>query len=163
LWEAAVEPARKKGLRIVQLRFGVVLSPHGGALKAMLLPFKMGLGGMVGDGKQYMSWVAIDDAIGVIRKALEDEIYAGPYNVVSPNPVTNADFTKTLGKVLGRPTIVKMPGFGAKLLFGEMGDALLLGGQRVMPKRLKECWYEFKYPELEPALRHVLGRPESCT
>lgn len=161
LWEAAVEPARKKGMRIVHLRFGVVLSPKGGALKAMLLPFKMGLGGMVGDGKQYMSWVALDDAVEVIKKALEDEIYSGPYNVVSPNPVTNADFTKTLGKVLGRPTFAKMPGFGAKVLFGEMGDALLLGSQRVIPKRLKECWYEFKYPDLEPALRHLLGKPET--
>src|SRR5256714_4559219 len=119
-WEAATEPARAAGIRTVSLRFGVVLSKEGGALAKMLLPFKLGAGGRVGSGKQYMSWIALDDAVGAIEHALTDENLSGPVNVVAPQPVTNAEFTKTLGHVLGRPTLLPVPAFGLRLALGEM-------------------------------------------
>ncbi|HKB06962.1 MAG TPA: TIGR01777 family oxidoreductase [Candidatus Polarisedimenticolia bacterium] len=157
-WEAAAEPAARKGVRVVRLRFGVILSPLGGALAKMLTPFRLGLGGPIGDGRQYMSWIAIDDAVDSLLHALTAKLSPGPVNIVSPNPATNAEFTQTLGRVLGRPAFMPMPAFAARLAFGEMADALLLSSQRVAPDRLVASGYAFRYPALEPALRHLLGR-----
>lgn len=157
-WEDATKPAVDSGIRVVNLRIGVVLSARGGALAKMLLPFKLGAGGNLGSGRQYMSWVAIDDVLGSILHAINTESLCGPVNVVSPHPVTNAEYTKTLGRVLRRPTIFPMPAFAARLAFGEMADALLLASQRVKPGRLVESKYQFRYPELEDALRYQLGR-----
>ena len=156
-WEGATEPAAKAGVRVVNLRFGPILAHEGGMLGKMLTPFKMGMGGKVGSGKQYMSWVAIDDVIGAIKLALADESIHGPLNVVSPNPVTNEEFTKTLGEVLSRPTVMSIPAFAARLAFGEMADEMLLVSQRVAPKKLNDAGYQFKHPELESALRHYLA------
>lgn len=155
-WEA--ESNQIDGVRSVQTRFGIILAATGGALAKMLLPFKLGAGGNLGDGKQWMSWVALDDAIGAIHHALVTEDISGPINVVAPQPVRNAEYTKTLGHVLKRPTIIPMPGFAARLAFGEMADALLLSSQRVIPTRLQESQFKFNYPDLESALRHQLGR-----
>jgi uncharacterized protein len=157
-WEGATAPAVQKGIRVVNLRFGVVLSPAGGALAKMLPPFRMGVGGKVGDGKQYMSWIALDDAIGAIHHAVMNDGLSGGVNAVSPNPVTNLEFTKTLGRVLSRPTFFPVPAAAARIAFGEMADALLLASARVIPARLLETGYQFRYPELEGALRHLLGK-----
>ena len=156
-WEQATAPAVAAGVRTVHLRFGPILAREGGMLAKLLTPFKMGMGGKVGSGKQYISWVAIEDAIGAIKVALDDESVRGPLNVVSPNPVTNEVFTKTLGHVLNRPTALAIPAFAAKLAFGEMADEMLLTSQRVVPKRLIEAGYEFQQPELEGALRRHVG------
>ena len=155
-WEAATHAARDAGIRVVNLRMGVVLSPHGGALGSMLSPFKLGLGGVIGSGRQYLSWIAIDDLMAAIEFALVHNSIAGPVNAAAPNPVTNREFTKTLGRVLGRPTIVPMPAFAARAAFGEMADEMLLGGVRVEPRTLHTAGFAFEYPQLEPALRHVL-------
>jgi uncharacterized protein (TIGR01777 family) len=157
-WEGATGPALRKGIRVVNLRIGIVLSPSGGALAKMLTPFKLGVGGKVGDGSQYMSWIALDDVTGAIRHTLTNERLAGPVNAVAPNPVSNLEFTRTLGKVLRRPTIFPMPALAARLVFGEMADELLLSSTRVEPARLKTSRYRFHYPSLESALRHLLGR-----
>ena len=157
-WEAATQPARDAGIRVVNLRIGIVLTPAGGALGQMLLPFRMGVGGVIGPGAQYMSWVALDDLLRVALFALAHPGVSGPVNVVAPEPVTNREFTKTLGRVLGRPTIVPMPAFAARLAFGEMADALLLGGARVHPVVLQDAGFSFGYSTLDAALRHVLGR-----
>jgi uncharacterized protein len=157
-WEAAAEPAREAGIRVVHPRIGVVLSPAGGALGKMLLPFKMGLGGVVGPGTQYMSWVALDDLLGVIHHLLDRADLEGPVNAAAPEPVTNAVFTKTLGRVLGRPTVAPVPAFALRLALGEMADAALLSSTRVRPERLQASGYRFRFPQLEGALRHVLGR-----
>ena len=156
-WEMATGPAAQAGVRTVNLRFGPILAREGGMLAKLLTPFKMGMGGKVGSGKQYISWVAIEDAIGAIKVALHDESVRGPLNVVSPNPVTNEVFTKTLGHVLSRPTALAMPAFAARLAFGEMADEMLLVSQRVVPKKLTDAGYEFQQPELEGALRRYLG------
>ena len=156
-WEKATEPAVAAGVRVVNLRFGVILSREGGMLAKLLTPFKMGMGGKVGSGKQFISWVAIDDVVNAVKLALNDETFRGPVNVVSPNPVTNEVFTKTLGHVLSRPTALAMPAFAARLAFGEMADEMLLTSQYVVPKRLSDAGYEFKYPELEAALRRYVG------
>lgn len=157
-WEAACEPARQAGIRVVNLRIGVVLTPKGGALAKMLFPFKMGGGGVVGSGRQYWSWIAIDDVIGSIQHCLtHNEIY-GPVNATAPNPATNYEFTKTLGAVLHRPTIFPLPGFVAKLALGEMAQDLLLASTRVMPNQLQATGYQFRCPTLESTLRHVLGK-----
>jgi uncharacterized protein (TIGR01777 family) len=156
-WEKATEPAAAAGVRVVNLRFGVIISREGGMLAKLLTPFKMGMGGKVGSGKQFISWVAIDDVVSAIKLALNDETFRGPVNVVSPNPVTNEVFTKTLGHVLSRPTALAMPAFAARLAFGEMADEMLLASQYVVPKRLMDAGYEFKYPELEGALRKYVG------
>ncbi|MDX6270922.1 MAG: uncharacterized protein QOD28_2145 [Acidobacteriota bacterium] len=156
-WEAATEAAKAAGIRVVRLRFAVVFSGTGGALAKMLTPFKLGAGGKLGSGKQYMSWVALDDALGAILHALAHEELEGAVNVVAPQQVTNAEFTKTLGGVLGRPTLFAVPAFAARLAFGEMADAALLASQRAEPSRLKATNYQFKYPELEGALRHAVG------
>jgi uncharacterized protein (TIGR01777 family) len=155
-WELATQPAAQGGIRVANLRFGIILSAEGGALKKMLTPFKLGAGGKIGSGEQYMSWIAIDDAVGAIIFALETDSLRGPVNVVAPHPVTNLEYTKTLGSVLSRPTIFFVPSFAARLAFGEAADALLLSSARVEPLRLKEAGYQFKYPELEGALRHTL-------
>ena len=157
-WESAADPARVAGIRVVHARFGVVLSARGGALAKMVTPFQLGAGGRLGSGRQWMSWVSIDDVVLAIGHALVTSSVAGPLNVVAPRPVTNAEFTKTLGRVLGRPTIFPMPAFAARLAFGEMADELLLSGQRVVPRRLLESGYRFRHEDLEPALRHVLAR-----
>lgn len=157
-WEAATEPAKQAGIRVVNLRIGVVLTPRGGALEKMLLPFKLCAGGVVGSGRQFWSWIALDDVVGAIHHAITHDELSGPVNAVSPEPVTNRDFTKTLGRVLGRPTIAPLPAFVVKLLMGEMGEELLLASTRVVPNRLQETGYQFRCPTLEGALRHLLGR-----
>lgn len=157
-WEKATLQASQAGIRVVHLRIGVVLSGEGGALQKMLTPFKLGLGGKVGSGSQYMNWIALEDLIGVIRRALEDESLRGPVNAVAPQQLTNEEFTKSLGHVLGRPTIFAVPAFAARLAFGEVADALLMASTRVEPARLQEAGYQFKYPEIEGALRSALGK-----
>jgi len=157
-WEAATETARQAGVRTVQLRFGIVLSPAGGALAKMLPPFRLGLGGVLGNGRQYMSWVALDDTVGAIEHAISMADLQGPTNVVAPQAVTNYEFTKTLGRVLGRPTAIPLPAFAARLLFGEMADELLLASTRVQPAKLLASGYRFRYPELAGALQHLLAR-----
>jgi len=157
-WEGAAEPALQKGIRVVNLRFGVILSAQGGALAKMLTPFKMGVGGVIGSGRQYMSCIALDDVVRAIQQALSTASLAGPVSVVGPTPVTNREFTKTLGKVLGRPTIFPMPAFAARLALGEMADELLLSSARVAPHKLLESGFQFQYPALEAALRHVLEK-----
>ena len=158
-WEAATEPAVRVGVRVVSLRFGMILTPAGGALAKMLLPFKLGAGGRIGSGGQFMSWIAVDDAIGAIHHALGEESVRGPVNAVAPAPVSNAEFTRTLARVLRRPAVFPLPAFAVRLLFGEMADALLLGSARVVPARLQAAGYGFRFPELEGAIRHLLGRP----
>lgn len=155
-WEAAADPARAVGIRVVQLRIGIVLTPDGGALGQMLLPFRMGVGGAIGSGLQYMSWVAIDDVMTSVLHVLRNEDLRGAVNLVAPNAVSNAEFTKTLGRVLRRPTVLPMPAFAARFAFGEMADALLLASANVAPTRLEETGFKFGYPTLEHALRHVL-------
>jgi len=157
-WEKATALATEKGIRVLNTRFGVILDAHGGALAKMLPPFRAGLGGKIGSGKQWMSWIALDDVVGALKFALTNEALGGPVNFVAPNPVTNAEFTKTLGRVLSRPTLFPIPAFGVRLLFGEMGEALLLAGQRVAPKRLMTEGYQFQYSQLDEALRHVLAK-----
>jgi uncharacterized protein len=157
-WEAATKPAADSGIRVVNLRTGLVLSSSGGALPKMLPPFKLGAGGKLGTGQQYMSWIAIDDLVGAIQHALEKNTLSGPVNAVSPHPVTNLEFTKTLGRVLSRPTIFAVPAFAVRLMFGQMGEDLLLASARVEPARLAGSGYVFRYPVLEGALRHVLGK-----
>jgi uncharacterized protein (TIGR01777 family) len=154
-WEAAAGPARRKGLRVVHLRFGMVLSPRGGALAKMLLPFRLGLGGRIGDGGQYWSWISLDDAVGALCHALTTEALRGPVNAVSPDPVTNLEFTRALGKALQRPVLFPMPAFAARAAFGEMADALLLASARAEPVRLQETGYAFRHPGLGALLtRH---------
>jgi uncharacterized protein (TIGR01777 family) len=155
-WEAETHPARDADVRVVNLRLGVVLSPHGGALAKMLTPFKLGLGGVIGSGRQYLSWITLDDAVRVIQFSLCAAAVCGPVNTVAPQPATNREFTKTLGRVLGRPTILPMPAFAARLAFGEMADEMLLSGVRVEPQALRSAGFEFRHPELEPALQGML-------
>ena len=157
-WEEATRAAVEKGMRVVNLRFGVILDPRGGALAKMLFPFRMCGGGVIGDGRQAMSWITLDDAVGAIHHALHDERMRGPVNGVAPNPVGNREFTKTLGGVLRRPAILPMPAFAARLAFGEMADALLLASARVHPTRLLAGGYVFRHAKLEDGLRHLLGR-----
>jgi uncharacterized protein len=155
-WEAAAAAAASRGIRVANTRFGIVLSDKGGALKQMLTPFKLGLGGKVGSGHQYYSWIAIDDVVGAINHVLQNETLVGPVNFVSPNPLRNEEFTRILAKVLHRPAIFPMPAFAAKKVFGEMADALLLASAKVEPSKLLESHYPFRYPELEGALRNIL-------
>lgn len=155
-WEAESRRAEDAGIRTVLLRTGIVLSKDGGALATMLTPFKLGVGGVVGSGKQWMSWISLDDEIAVINYAIENENVRGAINAVSPHPVTNHDFTKTLGEVLYRPTFMPLPEFVVGMVFGEMGDALLLSSAKVMPKRLEDAGFEFKYPDLKAAIEHAV-------
>ena len=155
-WEAASEAAARKGIRIVRLRIGMVLSPKGGALARMLGIFRAGLGGTVGSGEQYMSWIALDDLVGAVDHAIRTASLEGPVNAVAPRPVTNREFAKTLGRVLGRPAVLPAPAFAVRLVLGEMADELLLASARVAPERLLLSGYAFRHPELEGALRHLL-------
>ena len=160
-WEAETRPASEAGVRTVILRNGIVLDAHGGALAKMLLPFKLGIGGRQGSGKQWMSWITLADEVGAIRHAIDHDSVRGPVNMVAPNPVTNAEFARTLGHVLHRPTVLPTPMLPVKLRFGgELVDALLLGSQRVAPAQLQVTGYEFGSPTLEPGLRQVLGMTE---
>ncbi|MDQ3791816.1 MAG: TIGR01777 family oxidoreductase [Actinomycetota bacterium] len=157
-WEAAADPAREAGIRVVHPRMGIVLSTKGGALGRTLPIFKLGGGGRIGSGRQWWSWVTLDDVVGTIVHALTERNVEGPVNVGAPNPLTNAEYTKVLGKVLNRPTVFPLPARAARLALGELADALLLASQRIEPAKLKETGYEFRYQELEGALRHLLGR-----
>ncbi|GJM24151.1 MAG: hypothetical protein DHS20C16_05660 [Phycisphaerae bacterium] len=155
-WEQAAQPARDAGIRVVHLRIGVVLGREGGALAKMLTPFKMGAGGVIGNGKQYMSWITLNDVVRSIIHSIKTESLAGPVNAVAPEAVTNRAFTKTLGRVLSRPTIFPMPAFAARIAFGEMADALLLSSIRVVPNQLASSGFVFDHPKLEGALSSIL-------
>ncbi len=155
-WEASVQPVAAAGIRAVQMRLGVVMSAEGGALQKMLLPFRLGLGGRLGDGQQWWSWVSADDVAGAIQHVMDHEELQGPVNTVSPNPVTNVEFTKTLAAVLERPAIFPMPELAVRLVFGEMGKELFLASERVAPAKLTASGYQFKRPELRKALEAIL-------
>jgi uncharacterized protein (TIGR01777 family) len=157
-WEAAAHSARAAGIRVVHPRFGIVLSPEGGALAKMLLPFKLGLGGRLGDGSQWMSWVSIHDAVGAIEHMLRETSLAGPVNVTAPEPVTNREFTRILGKVLKRPAVLRVPGAALRAVYGEMAQTAILSSARVEPRLLLDSGYRFQDRDLESALRHVLRR-----
>lgn len=155
-WETQSRRAEDLGVRTVLLRNGIVLSKDGGALATMLLPFKLGLGGVIGSGRQWMSWISLSDVVSIIEFVIANESIRGAVNVVSPNPVRNEEFTKILGEVLYRPTFLPVPEFAVHMLLGEMGDALLLDSTRVIPKRLLDAGYEFKFPDLKAALENAL-------
>lgn len=157
-WENATQPAADAGIRVVHLRLGVVLSADGGALPLMLKPFKMGVGGQVGNGKQYMAWITRDDLVGIVLYILDHQSLAGPVNVVAPDPVTNKEFTKIMGKVLNRPTAIPTPAFAVRMALGEMADEMLLTSARVVPEKLKDAGFAYKHPDLETALRHEIER-----
>jgi uncharacterized protein (TIGR01777 family) len=157
-WEAATEPARRAGVRVALPRFGVVLSPGGGALGKMLPFFRAGAGGPAGSGRQWMSWISLDDTIGAIHHALFTDTLSGPFNAVGPAPVTNGEFAKTLGRVLGRPALLPVPAVALRLIFGKMAQETILASARVLPDRLLASGYEFRHPTLEAALRFELGR-----
>jgi hypothetical protein len=159
-WERATEPAERAGIRVVRLRAGIVLTPKGGALQRMLLPFRLGLGGRIGSGDSFMSWITLDEMAAVALHALATETLEGPVNAVSPSPVTNRELTSTLGRVLKRPAILPVPDFAIRTALGEMADELLLSSAQVTPRKLLESGYRFRYPDLEGALRHVLGRSD---
>lgn len=161
-WEAAAAPAREAGIRTVHTRFGVVLARGGGALAKMLPPFELGAGGKIGRGSQWMSWVLREDAIRAVSFVLNDSRASGPVNVTSPSPVTNAEFAKTLGHVLRRPTVATVPAFALRLAYGELADAALLASQRVLPRLLTQWHFDFQSPALDVALRRALGRGDSA-
>jgi uncharacterized protein (TIGR01777 family) len=158
-WEEATAPAVQAGIRVVPLRIGLVLSPRGGVLAKIRWPFASGLGGPVGSGEQYMSWIALDDVVGAIHHVLLHETLRGPINGVAPHPVTNKEFVTTLGRILKRPTFLPLPAAALRFALGEMAEELLLSSTRVEPRRLVESHYTFRYPQLEGALRSLLGRP----
>lgn len=155
-WEESTQPAKAAGIRVVHMRFGIVLSQAGGALARMLPPFRLGLGGKIGDGKQMMSWIALDEIPLIVDHLIRHESIKGPVNVVSPQPVSNEVFTKCLSEVLRRPAFLPLPAFALRLAFGEMADSLLIGGTKVIPRQLQESRYTFSYPDLTAALRHIL-------
>ena len=155
-WEAAAQPAREAGVRVVHPRFGIVLSTEGGALGTTLPIFKLGGGGKIGSGRQYWSWVTLDDVVGAIVHAINMDTLSGPVNVVAPDPPTNAEYTRVLGRVLGRPTFFAVPAPAIRIVLGGMADNLLLASARVEPAKLEETGYEYRHPELEGALRHLL-------
>ncbi|MEO8562521.1 MAG: TIGR01777 family oxidoreductase [bacterium] len=155
-WEDATRLAADAGIRVVRLRTGLVLSPRGGALERLLIPFRLGVGGPIGSGRQWMSWISLHDHLRVMEHALTTTTLAGAVNAVAPNPVTNAQFAVTLGRVLTRPAFVRVPGFALELLYGEMARATILSGQRVLPKALVRSGFEFAHPTLEQALRFEL-------
>jgi uncharacterized protein (TIGR01777 family) len=157
-WEDAAEPAMQAGIRVVHLRIGVVLSKQGGALDKMLLPFRLGLGGKLGSGRQWMSWIHVDDIVSAVQHALSNEAVRGPVNLVAPNPVTNAEFTATLGKALSRPAVLPAPAFALRLALGEMADGALLASARVEPARLLASGYVFRFRELQTALENILRK-----
>ena len=155
-WERATGEAEARGIRTIHARFGIILDQEGGALAKMLTPFRMGVGGRIGDGKQWMSWIALVDVIQGLKFVIEHSSITGPVNFVAPNPVTNSEFTKSLGDALSRPTLFPMPSFAARLAFGEMADALLLSSAKVEPKRLHESGYRFEFENLQPTLATIL-------
>jgi hypothetical protein len=155
-WEEATMPAVQADIRTAHLRTGIVLSPKGGALGAMLPPFKMGLGGRVGDGRQWMSWINVQDMVGAIHHILKNDLLQGPVNMVAPKPVTNAEFVKTLASALSRPAVFPMPAFAVKAVFGEMGEELLLASQKVEPGKLISSGYPFRFRDLKTSLQHLL-------
>jgi len=155
-WEKGSELAAKAGIRTVNLRLGMVLSKEGGGLKKMLLPFKLGLGGVIGSGRQYISWITLDDVVNAFDFAIQNSSLQGPADTVSPNPVTNKEFTKTLGRVLWRPTCFPLPASTARMLVGEMADELLLASTRALPEKLQKAGFQFQYPDLKAALKHLL-------
>ena len=157
-WEEASRPALDAGIRVVWLRLGVVLSKDGGALAAMRTPFRFGAGGVIGSGSQWWSWIHVDDVVRAIRFAIDREDLEGAANLVAPEPVTNREFTKALGRVVSRPTVLPLPAFAARLVLGEMADHLLLASTRVVPERLVQAGFEFEHEELEPALEAAMGR-----
>jgi hypothetical protein len=157
-WEAATRPAAEAGTRVVNLRFGIVLSREGGALAQMLTPFRLGIGGPLGSGRQYMSWIAIDDVVGVVQHALRTADLSGPVNASAPEPVTNKEFARTLGRVLRRPAIIPVPPLALRAMFGEFANEGLLWGQRALPAKLAASGYSFRFPELEGAFRQVLKK-----
>jgi hypothetical protein len=158
-WEAEAVKAEALGLRVVRLRFGIILAKHGGALPQVMRPFKFGVGGRLGSGQQWMSWIALQDVVSVIREALQNRAVSGAVNVVSPQPVRNADFTKALGRAMHRPTIVPAPAFALEFVLGEMADALLLASQRVAPSRLEQLGFRFSQKDLDSALAIILREP----
>jgi len=158
-WEAASAPAAAAGIRVVHLRFGVVLTPAGGALAKMLIPFRLGLGGPLGSGHQSFSWIALDDVVGVVSYLLATASISGPINVTAPEPVTNREFARALGRVLRRPALVPVPPLGLRLAFGAEAASFMLTGQRVLPARLRAAGFRFRYGAIEPALRHLLAAP----
>ena len=155
-WEGATQPAAAAGIRTAQMRIGVVMSAHGGALPKMITPFRLGLGGRLGSGRQWWSWVSVEDVAGAIHHVLTHDSLQGPVNTVAPNPVTNAEFTSTLASVLRRPAIFPMPAFAVRLVFGEMGEELFLSSQRVEPAKLAASGYQFQHPALKNALQEIL-------
>jgi uncharacterized protein len=155
-WEREAGEAASSAVRVTTTRTGVVLSPTGGALEKMLPPFKLGVGGPVAGGKQYVPWIHLDDVVGAMLRCLDDEAATGPVNLTAPNPVTNGELSKTLGRVLHRPAVLPVPGFALRTMYGEMAT-IVLTGQRAVPARLGELGYRFRYPQLEPALRDVLA------
>lgn len=157
-WEAAADPARAAGARVVHLRTGIVCAGRGGALPKLLLPFRLGVGGRLGDGRQYMSWLTRDDLLDLFVHALTSGSLSGPVNAVAPNPVTNAEFTRVAARVLRRPALVPVPRFAPRLVLGEMADVLLFDSKRALPQRASDDGFTFHHPTLEEALRHVLGR-----
>jgi uncharacterized protein len=157
-WEAAADPAREAGVRVVHPRFGIVLTTEGGALGTTLPIFKLGGGGKIGSGRQYWSWVSFDDVIAAILYLMDNEGISGPVNVVTPDPPTNAEYTRVLGKVLNRPTFFTVPAPAARVMLGGIADELLLASARVEPVRLQQTGYSFRHPELEATLRYLLGR-----
>jgi len=156
-WESEALKAEALGIRVVRARFGVILSKQGGALPQMMRPFQFGVGGKIGSGKQWLSWISLDDTVAILRSALENANITGPLNVVSPQPVTNAQFTKILATTLHRPAIFPAPAFALRLLLGEMADALLLSSQRVLPAQLQQLNHQFQHPDLPTALAAVLS------
>lgn len=157
-WEAAAKPAADAGIRVVHLRFGIILAREGGALPRMVRPFMLGAGGPIGSGRQWMSWIALEDAIAAVLEGLGNEQARGPINAVAPEPVRNAEFAAALGAVLHRPALIPAPAFALRLLFGEMADAALLASQRVVPSRLEALGFRFRHPTLPEALEAILGR-----
>lgn len=155
-WEAEAKRAESEGIRTVLLRSGVIFSSEGGALAQMARPFRMGVGGRLGSGKQWMPWISIEDVVGIVKSAIENETLRGPVNAVAPKPVQNEDFTRTIARLLRRPAIFPVPAFALKLLLGEMGEVLLLSSQRAIPKKLASAGYVFQYPEIESALKRAL-------
>jgi len=157
-WEAEAMRAESIGVRTVLLRFGVILAAKGGALSRMLMPFRLGVGGRFGSGKQWMSWIALADAVEIVRAVISDERFAGPLNVVAPNPVRISEFTHIVAAALHRPAILPTPAFALRIVLGEMADALLLASQRAIPERLLAAGYTFRYEDFESALRAILKR-----
>lgn len=157
-WEKASDELKDKGVRVLYARLGIVISKKGGALEKMLLPFKLGLGGRLGSGNQYMSWIAIDDVVKSIEFLVSNESLSGAFNITAPNPVTNKEFTKTLGAILSRPAILPIPDFALKLALGEFAEIALLASQKVIPYKLERAGYIFSFSDIESALRHELSQ-----